>query len=248
MGNKKLEDVLMKAGLTEKEAAVYSAVMGLGPSTVLKIARAAGLKRTTVYSVLESLKQKGLIYIEMSGFKQFYRAENPVKLAGLLERRKKEFDSSLPELLGLYNFKAGESSIKYYEGLEAVKSVYENLLKDVQSGEDYLIVGDDVGWFRLDKDYFQDFVERRGKLNIKIRSLLQDSSEAQRHKGYARNFNESIKILPKDTVLKTNMVIIPSRVVIQQLVPSVNAIVIETKSVVKMHRELFEIIWRSISF
>ena len=246
MSNKSLTHVLLSAGLTDKESSIYMAVLGQGPTTVLKISRAAGIKRTTVYSILESLKQKGLINIELKGIKQQFSAESPEKLSILLDGRKKVFELSLPELQALYNLRAGESFIKFYEGLEAIKSVYESLLKDVQSGDDYLVFADDEQWFKLDREYFQDFIERRAKLNIHIRSILQDTTEGQRHKKYERNYNERIKILPRETTLTTNLVIIPRRVVIQQLTPPVNAIVIETKSVIKMHRELFEIVWRSI--
>lgn len=246
MANKKLLQVLLHAGLTEKESAVYITVLALGPSTVLNISRYSKIKRTTVYAILELLKQKGLINIVIDGFKRLYFAESPEKISSILESRKKEFESSLPEFMALYNFKAGESSIKFYEGVEAVKTVYEGLLRNVQSGDDYLIFGDDTEWFNIDKEYFENFIERRSKLNIKIRTLLQDSSEARRHKMFEKNFNETIKILPKDTTLSTNLVITPQKVVIHQLTPPVSAIVIETKSIIQMHREMFEIVWKSI--
>ncbi len=246
MSYKNLANALLNIGMTDKESSVYLAVLGQGPTTVLKIATATGIKRTTVYSILESLKQKGLITIELKGFKQQYSAESPEKLSKLLDTRKKVFESFMPELLALYNLNPGESFIKFYEGLAGIKSVYENLLKDVASGDDYLVFADDEQWFKLDREFFQAFIERRAKLDIKIRSLLQDSPEAQMHKKFERNYNESIKILPKDTAMTTNLVIIPKRVVIHQLTPPVNAIVIETKSIIKMQRELFEIAWRSI--
>lgn len=84
------------------------------------------------------------------------------------------------------------------------------------------------------------------KLDIRIRSILQDSPEARRHKEFEKNYNEAIKILPKDSRLTTNMVIMPKRVVIHQLAPPISAIVIETKSIINMHKELFEIVWMAI--
>ena len=54
------------------------------------------------------------------------------------------------------------------------------------------------------------------------------------------------KILPKNTTLTTNLVIIPKKVFIHQLVPPVMGIVIENKSIIQMHREMFEIMWKSV--
>ncbi|MSU75310.1 MAG: hypothetical protein EXS55_02245 [Candidatus Magasanikbacteria bacterium] len=238
---------LTTLGLTDHESAVYLAALSLGPSTILKIAQAAEIKRTTVYSVVEALKQKGLIIIEVRGFKTKFVAENPEKLETILDNRQALLAKTMPEFAGLYNLKGAESSIKYYEGLNGIKSVYENLLVDVRPKEDYLIISHQAQWLNLDPDFFLDFTKRRAKLNIKIRLLLQDSPPAREHQRLQKIFNEHIKILPPGTSLNTNLVIIPRRVVIHQLVPPINAIVIENPSVIRMHREMFEIMWRSIA-
>lgn len=246
MKSDKLEKILIDLGLSENEAKVYLAALNLGPSTILKIARAAETKRTTVYSVIESLKQKGLINIELKGWKKLFVAENPEKLDSILENKRIELKDSLPELMAVYNLKGGEGFIKYYEGLEAVKSIYENILKDVNIHDDYSVVSNMDDWLKLDKKFFLDFIKRRAKLNINIRLLLQDSKVARDFKKAEKNYNEKVKILPKETSLTTNLIVIPKKVVIQQLTPPIMAIVIENKSIIKAHQEMFEIIWNSI--
>ncbi|MCX6712983.1 MAG: hypothetical protein NTY66_02110, partial [Candidatus Vogelbacteria bacterium] len=148
--------------------------------------------------------------------------------------------------VSVYNLHSSGSFIKYYEGLEGVKGVYEDLLTSVRSHDDYLIIGDLALWLARDPEYFLDFTKRRAKLNLNIRLLLPDSLEAREYKRLERNFNEQIKILPADFKITTNMVIIPHRVVIDQLTAPLLAMVIENDSVVQMNRELFEMIWRSL--
>lgn len=246
MKTTKLESILINLGLTENEANVYLASLSLGPATILKISQAGNIKRTTVYSVIESLKKKGLMRIELKGWKKLYTAENPEKLEFILEEKKNQLASSLPEFMSLYNLKGGESFIKYYEGLQAVKSVYESLLRDIRPHEDYMIVSDQSKWQELDPKYFLKFLERRAKLNINIRLLLQDSEVARKVQKIQATYNEKIKILPKGTSLVTNLVVIPKRVVIHQLTPPIMAMVIENKSIIKMHQQFFEIMWQSI--
>ncbi|PCI20915.1 hypothetical protein COB64_01520 [Candidatus Wolfebacteria bacterium] len=246
MADNKLIETLKDIGLSENEAKVYFATLSLGPTTVLSISRSAEMKRTTVYSIVESLKQKGLLNIELKGIKQLYVAENPEKLESVLEKRKDEFKNNLPEFLALYNLSGGESFIKYHEGLESVKSIYESLLKEVRPKEDYLVIGSQERWFELDPKFFQSFIEKRAKLNINTRLLFQDSKIARDHKRFEKNYNEQVKILPKETMLSTNLVLTSKKLVIQQLHPPIMAIVIENKSIIKMHKELFEIIWKSI--
>lgn len=244
--DKKLINTLLDLGLTENEARIYLAAIALGPTTILKIAKEADIKRTTVYSVVESLKQKGLISIEMKGWKKLFTAESPEKLELILEEKRKKLRDNLHNLLSLYNVDAKESLIKYYEGLPAVKTVYEELLRKIRPREDYLVIGSQEWWYNLDPDYFQKFIERRAKLPINIRLLFQDSALARKHQKFEKNYNEKIKILPKGTKLSTNMVIIPHMVVIHQLTPPIIAIVIKNKNVIQMQKEMFEIIWDSL--
>jgi sugar-specific transcriptional regulator TrmB len=247
MKNDKLENLLIDLGLSDNEARIYLASLVLGPSTILKIARAAETKRTTVYSVVESLKQKGLMNIEVKGWKNLFTAENPEKLYSMIENKREKLKKNLPEFSALYNLKGEESNIKYYEGLEGIKSVYKNLLKDIKVNEDYLVISNRDVWLNLDKKFFMDFIKQRSKLNINNKLLLQDSKTAREFKKFEKNYNEKIKILPKETTLTTSLVIIPKRVVIHQLTPPIMAMVIENKSIIKMHRELFYIIWNKVA-
>ncbi len=244
--NNKLVEILKEIGLSENEASVYFTMLSLGSSTVLNISRTSKIKRTTVYSTLETLKQKGLVNIQVKGFKQFFVAEDPKKLENILEERRNKFKNALGEFSALYNLKGGESFIKYYEGIEAVKNTYEGLLKDIAPHDDYLVIGDQSHWIKLDPEYFQKFIEKRAQMNINIRLLFTDSKISKEHKKFEKNYNEKVKILPKDTALKTNLVITPQKIVIHQLTEPIMAIVIENKSIIQMHKELFEIIWKSL--
>lgn len=246
MKNNHLYKILQDIGLSENQAKVYLAALSLGPSTILKIARAAELKRTTVYSIIESLKQKGLVNIELRGFKQLFVAEHPEKLESTLEAKRQKFKKFLPEFSALYNLKESGSFIKYYEGLESVKSLYNELLKQVKPREYFLGISNSELWYNLDPDFFQDFIERRAKLNIDIKLLLQDSKIARKHKELERNYNEEIKILPPNTSLGVSTAIISTKIIFHQTKPPVLAIAVENQNVIQSQKELFEIIWNSI--
>lgn len=242
----KLVKTLQDIGLNEKEADVYLASMALGPSTVLKIAQTAGIKRTTVYSVLDSLKQKGLIKANIQGWKTLFEAENPEKLEMMVENMRHEVRRVMPEFASVFNLHSSGAFIRYYEGIEGVKQVYEDLLRDVRPHEDYLIMSDQSQWLGQDPVFFNQFLERRAKLDINVRALLQESDMAREYKKNERNLNWRVKILPPNIRLMTNLVIIPRRVIINQLKPPLLAMVIENDSVIQMNREMFEIIWKSI--
>ena len=238
-----MHKTLIDIGLSESEATVYLASLSLGPSTVLKLARASELKRTTVYRVIEDLQKRGLMKIELTGLKQLYSAEDPKRLDAVLKSREKEFSEKLPEFEALYNLKQSGAEVRYYQGLESVKSALNMILKDTKSNDEYLVIADQESWFNQDSKFFEDFMERRANKNLRIRMLLKDSELTRTHKKFERNYNISIKILPKDTKLNTDLCITPQHFMIQQIKIPVVALVVDNQSIIETHREMFEILW-----
>ncbi len=246
MRKQQIVDYLKELGLSPSEAAIYQAALASGPSTVVNIAKTAGVKRTTVYSVIEDLMKSGLMTIEMNGFKKLYSPASPDKLENILERRREMLHKMLPELSAMYNLKGGESFIKYYAGLPAIKALYNSLIAEMRPGDPYDVISDSVKWFALDKKFFDDFVRRRASMNIPSRLLLQDSEVAREEKKFERQFGKSVKILPENSGLEVNLIVTPYKAVVHQLVEPVMAIVIETKSVIHLHQKMFDLIWNSI--
>ena len=246
MKNEKLLEILKKIGLEKKEASVYLASLSLGPTTILKLARACDIKRTTIYGIVESLKQKGLMSIELKGLKQIYAPENPEKLETMLESHQIEFKNTLPEFLGLYKLKGEESVMKYYTGISKMQDIYMDTLKEIKLHEDYLVITNQEKWYNLNPTFALKYIEERSKLDIKTRLLFQDSAIAQEHKKFEQNFNQSIKILPAGTPLNVDTIFLPKKMIVLELTPPYMTIVIENKSIIELHKEMFEIIWKGL--
>jgi HTH-type transcriptional regulator, sugar sensing transcriptional regulator len=246
MQKQDIKDVLIDFGLSEFEALVYLASLSLGPATVNDLAKHSGVKRTTVYPVIDSLKNKGIMNIEMKGLKKSYVAESPERLEGIIEQKKERLKNMMPELTAIKSLKHNESFIKYYEGISGVKTVYDSILDGLKSGDEYLIISDMERFLKMDREYFTNFIERRAKLNLKVKTIIHDSEDAQYYKKIERNTNQEIKILNKSADFTANLVILPNKVVITQIVEPIISIVIENKSIVDMQRKEFNIIWNSI--
>lgn len=76
---------LVQIGLSEKEAVAYLMLLRVGPSLASSLARRVKLKRVTVYSVLESLMEKGLIGYQQSRTGKQFMALEPERLLYKLE-------------------------------------------------------------------------------------------------------------------------------------------------------------------
>ncbi len=119
-----LEIPLQKLGLTEKEARVYLAALELGGSSVQDIAKKAGVKRPTTYVILETLKEKGLIFEEKQSRRSEYFAESPDILKKKVQEQKQAIDESMPFLQSMYNSEKVKPKVLVYEGVENMKRLY----------------------------------------------------------------------------------------------------------------------------
>ncbi|MCC6520841.1 hypothetical protein IT403_02585 [Candidatus Nomurabacteria bacterium] len=239
-------EILKDIGLTENEARVYLACLGLGSTTALSIARTTEIKRPTVYTVLESLQARGLVSTELHGFKKKFVAERPEKLEEVLELKKNKFKTLLPQLQAMQNAQDDGGFIRYFEGMEGIKSVYESMIRDIKPHEDYSVIGNMDKLLPLDQKFFEDFFSRRAKLNINLRILVQHNEAGDWFKKFEKNINAKVKYLPETTKLNTNLVMIPRRMLIHELTEPIKGIVIENKRTIDMQRELFEIMWNSV--
>jgi len=230
-------------GLSKSESTVYLSMLTLGSTTIMKIAEHAGIRRTTVYPLLENLQKKGLIRVEVRGFKTSYAPEDPKTLEAIIERKHEKVRGILPKLEAMYNLEGGESFIKYYEGIEGVRNVYEDLLADLYPHEEYLVFGDPDRWSLVNSDFYKQFIKKRIKIPLDAKMLLVYSPTAERYKQTEQNYGEEVRLLPPGVCIETNVVITPRKLIIQQMIEPILVIVIENKSTIKLQRELFYIIW-----
>lgn len=253
MNKSKLLSILKSCGLSENEAAVYLASLSLGAATVLDISNKAQLKRTTIYAIIESLQEQGLIKAEVHGFKRKFVASAPAQLELLLFERQERVRKILPELESIRNFKTEDHAVRYYEGQGNIRSIYNDLIKSVRPGDFYLITANIDKFVEQDPEFYKDFFQRRAAIfkklpppGIDLRLLMTDTPQARARKNIDRQYAETIKILPASIKLSTNCVVIPKRLVLHQTVPPIFAVVIENYSLIEMQRQMFEMLWATI--
>jgi len=88
-----------------------------------------------------------------------------------------------------------------------------------------MVLGALQPWHDLEPEFFDEFVEKRAMLDINVFMVVEHSPWSTHRKGPGKKANERFKLHPKQTTLRTNLVIIPSKVVIHQLVPPIMAMV-----------------------
>ena len=240
-------DVLVDLGLSRMEAQIYVTALSLGPTTVLKLSRQTGLKRTSLYAPIQNLEQLGLLRRELVGIKSLLVAEEPRHLERLLHTRKLALDQVLPELNALYNAQGEQGVLQIYRGKGSIRSAYNKMLIGLKPGDPYCIISNIKPLYESDPKFFDDFFERRSKIGLDIRILISQQPGSEMWRSTQARYKWKLRYLQSGTQLKTNLVISPKRVLIHQTIGPHFVLMIENNSVISMHSELFELLWGSAS-
>jgi sugar-specific transcriptional regulator TrmB len=242
----KYKNALIGFGLKENEADVYVTALKLGPTPILPIARETGIRRTTVYEIIKSLIAKGLITAELKGFKKLFCATHPKNLISIFENKRETLETVIPSLTTLYKTQGNTDSIKTYESLESIKSLYSEILDNFRSGDFCYVIGDTDKFIQNDPKFFMKYVEERAKKNIDIKLILSDSEMSIERKKYAKNFNSQIRLLPKNTVLSANFTVTKNLLLTQAVGGGQLAVTINNQEIINLQKNLFEVLWNSL--
>ncbi len=192
-----LHKQLQNAGLSENEAKIYLATLQLGQTSVSRIARQAGIKRTTVYLSLESLLQKGLVSAIKKDGKTNYFAEDPRDLERIMEERKKEISNLIPQLLAFTNLIDNKPEIRYFEGDEGIKEV---LMKTLEfSDQEIMMMFSETYLSDFGEEFFENtYRPERLKKRISSRTLMPDNKKMREFSNKGQQHLRKSRFLPPE--------------------------------------------------
>ncbi|MBP9718720.1 hypothetical protein KBD59_05515 [Candidatus Gracilibacteria bacterium] len=236
-----LFNVVKNIGLTDKEARVYLACLELGSSSVSEIARRARINRVTTYDVLEKLLQKGMVhYLEKNG-KTYFDATDPHKVSSDMRQRTDDFKHALPEFKRLRG-EAIHPRIRYYEGLDGIKAIYEDTLTSKTEILNYSNSREiREHWPAYDKEY----VQKRADKKIFLRGISPLDDHGKWVRSQDNEYHREIRLVPSQEFTFTNEInIYDDKVAIISYkdVPLIGMI-IESQEIANTQRDIFKMAW-----
>lgn len=242
-------DELKKIGLSENEAKVYLALLELGSSTVQQIAQKAVIKRPTAYVQLESLMKQGLVTNFEKARKTFFRAEDPEYLKKVVEKNRKQAEEEgatlekiLPDLGKLFLTAGERPRVRFFEGVDGIKTMQKEFLKTHKGGElDVIYSRDDL--LKLFPTQLEEYSKERVKRNIRSRMIYTSNEGAGLKKTDAAMLRESRHIPKEKFPLTCDIAFWGDTVAISALREKPMGIIIESKEIINSLRAIFELAW-----
>lgn len=247
MTKNKLKQAIKGYGLNERETEVFLALLELGVANGHEVAKKSGVIRTTTYSILEELGRKGLVTEVEKGKIKHYSIENPQKMISEMEERSKLLHDVKGDLLSLYQSAEHRPMVRFYKGLEAVKELHNNILKE-RGLKAYDILTAEADWLNLDREFFSDFLKRRGEKRIHTRLILDSKSKELEHQEKNRELDREVKFLPPEYqgAYTSEIYIMPRKVIFIAEKKELLAVEIESMDIVEAQQFMFNFIWNSI--
>jgi len=183
--------IFEKIGMTKGETKVYLSLLKLGECTITPLVRDSKVSKSKVYDLLVKLVDKGLAGYIIKEKKRIFRASDPIKLIDYLEKKEKEFlieKKEVEKLMPFLRSKAQEMMEKQraiiYEGINGYETIREELLLELQAGEQLLVIGAPVlANIKYDKRLLEFHKKReKKKVGMKIIYNLNARKFAERRK------------------------------------------------------------------
>ena len=174
-----LKSILKSIDLSDKEIAVYSAILPLGTATVRILTTHTGINRGTVHDILEGLAKKGMVISEERGSKHRFSVASPDKILLAMEdkeriilEQKKKVASAIPQLMSMYAKQGGRPHVEYYDSDEGIKSILEDVLETVSKNpsKEYIVYSSKSLRNYLYK-LFPNFTKEKIKRKIKTKVI-----------------------------------------------------------------------------
>jgi len=243
-----IHHILASVGMDDREAALFLIGLELGSAPASDYAKKTKLNRITAYNSLEALVERGLFTIVRSARAKRYAPVSPEFVA--LEARKnvQALERALPELRSLQGAQYRTPKVRYFEGWEGIRHVYEDTLT---AESELLNFANSAAVREFWPEYDTEYVGVRVERGIRLRGIAPDDEAGQQVHGEDRKRLREIRLVPAKDFDFTNEINIYDHKVaicsfggVSKGQRDVFGIIIESKEVAKTQQQIFEMAWR----
>ncbi|MDO8626270.1 MAG: helix-turn-helix domain-containing protein [Candidatus Magasanikbacteria bacterium] len=237
-----MSNLLSKLGLSRPEAEVYESILDLGNAGISEISKNSGLYRPVVYQVLPRLLEKNLVAVSQKGKRKVYFAQSPKNLESLVKDLKINLDAQMPELMNKYASNIHRPQIKYFEGKNAIRHVYEDLLATIKKGDIYYRYESPRNYKAYRKYTPQEYYDRvRDKGDVERLIITNDITKKQKQERLGR----LVKAVPPEYdlfVYEVNQLIYGDKVAIIDF-RTETASIIESATIAEFQKKIFKLLF-----
>ena len=237
--------ILEELGLSNAESKIYLALLKIGSTKSGKIIDATKLQSSTVYHVLGSLVEKGLVSFVLKGKVKFFQAAPPETFLNFLEEKRLKFMDILSELKETEGLSKQKQAARVYEGLNGLKVAFNDVLATMKKGEEYFFF--QVPTKKLSDEavirFLRNYHLKREAKGIKVKGLALKESKKPINNIFKGIKNTQLRFL--DEFTPSGILIYQNKVMTVDWQNIPTAIVIESTAIANSYKKFFKQKWQT---
>ena len=240
-----INEQLVEYGLSEREALVYTFLLGRIEAPAFKIAKGTGIPRATVYLTLEELKRKGLVSSSRKNNIAYFLAESPNRLKKIVQEKLSLTELLIPQLRSLVDSDRFSPAMKIYEGKKGLKIVFDDMLETIeQKNLKELHVVTNAELLETLPKYLPNWVSQREKLGVFTYMIAETSNG---HVSFDTNKLREVRHFPPHVAFDCSIDIYGDKIAcISTKDNEIYGAIIESRTIVNTIRQLFFTVWDAL--
>ena len=179
-----INEMLKDIGFTQNESRVYIKLLEVGESKTGVLCKQLNIPSSNIYSILESLINKGVVSCKFFNNVKIFMPNNPeslnllfIKRKELLEKQRTQTQQVIAQLKKIPTQIDTYSDYKYYEGILGIKSMWMEIREMMPKNKEYAVFGSVEESFATLNAFYMETHSIRKKKKIKERIILPEGSE-----------------------------------------------------------------------
>ncbi len=242
-------DISETLGISERDFGIYRLLNAYGAMPASTIAARLKMNRTTVFSALRRLVERGLVCeIPKKGVTWFAATDAEQIHRQGKEQLQKETDrvQSLHKVVELLNTEKGTGtnrpSVTFYEGEDGIVSLFAQSL--TLSKEQCAFLTLEQMPAKILAYLQQEYIEEKLNQDVHSRVLIPDSPRARKYRKLDKDGNRETRLVPSSAEFQTEYIIAEDHVALVDFHPPCIGVLIESPHIAKTMRSVFELVWK----
>ncbi|MFA6094644.1 MAG: helix-turn-helix domain-containing protein [Candidatus Paceibacterota bacterium] len=239
-------DILKNGGLDPFESKVYFAALEMGDVPIHKLAKEAGINRTSAYAIVDRLKTKGLLSCVKKSSKIFVSAVSPDKLLSLQKEAVVHLEKNIQTLRNIFSVPKPDSGVTHFEGAEGMKNVFNMIINEAK---EISIFGDGDSFQNSVPGIAEQYSELRVKKGIKTRLLLKGTPDSiafakkLRHSETSKSKLFKVRVLPESYKIVGGFDTYAHKAIFYSFDEKNTAVVVENSIISTLMLTIFDLLW-----
>ncbi len=244
--------LLEQLGLSYQKAKIYLCSLEIGAQPASVIAKKTGLKRSHTYILLGQMKDEGYIQEYVKDGVRHFVSCSPATLLSMLTNRSQEIEvrkeklvRMLPTLDAIRNPLTTQPKVRFYQGIEGLKEVYNDTIREPLDAIYAL-----CDWEHLFPaehseelhDWMWEYADRRAAKNIQFFAIGNKSKESDIAYKRGRKQKRKIKMLT-GVYLPVEIMVYGGKVALMSTKDDMVGVIIEDQAIADTLRNFHKAIW-----